>query len=32
LIGIVLLFLLLHALPNLALAWLNRYNLTVWPQ
>jgi uncharacterized protein YggT (Ycf19 family) len=31
-IGIILILLLLHALPNFALAYLSRYNLTVWPQ
>jgi uncharacterized protein YggT (Ycf19 family) len=30
--GIVLILLLLHALPNFALAYLGRCNLTVWPQ
>jgi uncharacterized protein YggT (Ycf19 family) len=32
LVGIVLLLLLLHVLPNWILIWLNRRNLTVWPQ
>jgi hypothetical protein len=32
LVGIILLLLLLHALPNLVLSQLSRRNLTIWPQ
>ena len=32
LVGIILLLLLLHALPNLVLTQLSRRNLTIWPQ
>jgi uncharacterized protein YggT (Ycf19 family) len=31
-LGIILILLLLHALPNYLFGWLNRNNLTIWPQ